>query len=210
MSNTRSASTSEQRSDDTGVRTRQSPRSDQRRLLTPPPSGGADTVHGTADSSSEPGSGAGPAFPTRRQRVMPHGTWPLRSHLALGALPGAVPCARLHSKQVLWEWGLAQLSEPTELIVSEIITNAIQAVTARVIPAPVLLWLLSDHTRVHIAVWDADARPPQFQPTPVDGGADWSDERGRGLLIVASISKRWGWYPTPGWGGKVVWAEITG
>jgi len=31
--------------------------------------------------------------------------WPLRSYLELGALPSAVPCARLHAKQVLWEWG---------------------------------------------------------------------------------------------------------
>jgi hypothetical protein len=32
-------------------------------------------------------------------------SWPLRSHLELGALPSAVPCARLHAKHVLWEWG---------------------------------------------------------------------------------------------------------
>ena len=210
MGNMRSASTPEQRSDDTGIRTCQSLRSDQRRLLTPPPSGEADTVHGTADGSSEPSSGAGPAFQASRPRVPPRGPWPRRSHLALGALPCAVPCARLHSKQVLWEWGLAQLSESAELIVSEIVTNAIQAVTARAIPAPIRLWVLSDHSRVRIAVWDADARPPQFQPTPVDGGAGWSDEHGRGLLLVASFSERWGWYPTPSWGGKVVWAEVTG
>jgi hypothetical protein len=32
-------------------------------------------------------------------------SWPLRSHLELGALSSAVPCARLHAKHVLWEWG---------------------------------------------------------------------------------------------------------
>jgi hypothetical protein len=31
--------------------------------------------------------------------------WPLRSSLELGALPTAVPCACLHVKHVLWEWG---------------------------------------------------------------------------------------------------------
>jgi len=31
--------------------------------------------------------------------------WPLRSSLELGALSSAVPCARLHVKHVLWEWG---------------------------------------------------------------------------------------------------------
>jgi hypothetical protein len=32
--------------------------------------------------------------------------WPLRSFLELGAFPGAVPCARLHARQMLWEWRL--------------------------------------------------------------------------------------------------------
>jgi hypothetical protein len=31
--------------------------------------------------------------------------WPLQSFLELGALPGAVPCARLHTRHLLWEWG---------------------------------------------------------------------------------------------------------
>jgi hypothetical protein len=52
------------------------------------------------------------------------GRWPLRSFLELGALPGAVPCARLHTRQLLWEWGLIALSETAELLVSEIVTNA--------------------------------------------------------------------------------------
>ncbi len=32
------------------------------------------------------------------------GEWPLESFLELGALPSAVPCARYHCRQVLWEW----------------------------------------------------------------------------------------------------------
>jgi hypothetical protein len=41
--------------------------------------------------------------------------WPLRSSLILGALPGAVPCARLHARQVLWEWGLDSVAKTVEL-----------------------------------------------------------------------------------------------
>jgi hypothetical protein len=52
--------------------------------------------------------------------------WPLRTFLELGALPGAVPCARLHARNVLAEWGLAVFSESTGLLVSELVTNAIQ------------------------------------------------------------------------------------
>jgi hypothetical protein len=54
------------------------------------------------------------------------GRWPLRSFLELGALPSAVPCARLHTRQLAWEWQLTGLSEDAELVVSEIMTNAIQ------------------------------------------------------------------------------------
>jgi hypothetical protein len=43
--------------------------------------------------------------------------WPLHSFLELGALPGAVPCARLHTRHLLWEWGLATLTDSTELVV---------------------------------------------------------------------------------------------
>jgi hypothetical protein len=37
--------------------------------------------------------------------------WPLRSSLELGALPTAVPCARLHARHLVWEWGLDGLVE---------------------------------------------------------------------------------------------------
>ena len=53
--------------------------------------------------------------------------WPFQSYLELGALPSAVPCARLHARQVLWEWGTKTLADPVELVVSELVTNALQA-----------------------------------------------------------------------------------
>jgi anti-sigma regulatory factor (Ser/Thr protein kinase) len=53
--------------------------------------------------------------------------WPLRSSLELGALPSAVPCACLHVKHVLWEWGLNSLADRAELLVSELVTNAVNA-----------------------------------------------------------------------------------
>jgi hypothetical protein len=53
--------------------------------------------------------------------------WPLQSRLELAALPGAVPCARLYTRQLLWGWRLATLAETVELLVSEIATNAVNA-----------------------------------------------------------------------------------
>lgn len=126
--------------------------------------------------------------------------WPLRTFLELGALPGAVPCARLHARNVLAEWGLTVFSESTGLLVSELVTNAIQISRLAGQDAPVRLWLVSDRAQVVIFVWDASSLPP----LPGDVGED--AESGRGLLIVQAVSARWGWDFPPGMGGKVVWA----
>ena len=126
--------------------------------------------------------------------------WPHRSFLELGALRGAVPFARLHARRVTWEWGLAALGEDIELLVSELVTNAVRASGAPGNATPVRLWLLSDGARVLIMVWDARDQPP------VRVDADQDAESGRGLLLVEAISRRWSWYATPEPGGKVVWA----
>lgn len=42
---------------------------------------------------------------------------------------------------------------------------------------------------------------------PVPQEVTGEQERGRGLLIVAMVSARWGWLLAPQ-GGKVVWAEL--
>ena len=116
--------------------------------------------------------------------------WPLQSYLELGALPGAVPCARLHTRQVLWEWGQGALSDETELLVSELATNALQIsrATARDTPPPIRLWLVSDKVQTVIMVWDASPLPP----VPEDAGED--AETGRGLLLVEAVSERWGFF----------------
>jgi anti-sigma regulatory factor (Ser/Thr protein kinase) len=128
--------------------------------------------------------------------------WPLRSFLEFGALPSAVPCARLHTRQMLWEWELAELSGSAELLVSEIITNAIQITNPDGRTAPVRLWLLADAGRLLILVRDASPLPP----VPVSASAD--AENGRGLLLVNAISNRWNWYVPPHDSGKVVWALL--
>jgi hypothetical protein len=128
--------------------------------------------------------------------------WPLRTFLELGALPGAVPCARLHAHNVLAEWRLTAFSESTGLLVSELVTNAIQISQLADPDAPVRLWLVSDRAQVVIFVWDASPLPP----LPGDVGED--AESGRGLLIVQAVSARWGWDFPPGMGGKVVWAVV--
>lgn len=43
--------------------------------------------------------------------------WPLHSFLELGSLPSAVPCARLHVREMLWEWRVTELTDSAELLV---------------------------------------------------------------------------------------------
>jgi hypothetical protein len=123
----------------------------------------------------------------------PH--WPYHSFLALGALPGAIPCARLHTTAVLWEWGMEALAQPAELAVSELVTNAVRASTdarqAAGGPAglPVVaLRLAGDHKHLLVEVSDHDPRPP------IPTEADPEHDGGRGLLLVAAVSARWGYY----------------
>jgi anti-sigma regulatory factor (Ser/Thr protein kinase) len=124
-------------------------------------------------------------------------TWPLHSHLDLSALPGAVPRARHHARRVLADWKLGALGEPAELVVSELVTNAIRAGRAH---HHVQLRLASDRARVLIEVQDGSPQPP------VLAGATADDESRRGLCLVEAMSAAWDWYPHPASGGKVVWA----
>lgn len=147
---------------------------------------GTGTVNAAVGGRAvEPGSGAGPA--------------PLQSHLTLGALPGAVPCGRLHVRHVVREWGLDKAASDAELIASELITNAVQA-SEGLAPLPVVrLWVACNDASVLVIVWDANPDPPVAQ----DPG---TDEGGRGLTIVEALSEDWGWYCAEG--GKFVWSRV--
>jgi anti-sigma regulatory factor (Ser/Thr protein kinase) len=124
----------------------------------------------------------------------------MRDFLELGALAGAAPSARLHARQIMWEWRLTPLTEAVEQVLAELVTNSVAAARAMPQVQPVCLWLLSDARNVLVLVWDASPQPPAL--TEPDEYA----ERGRGLHLVQALSERWGSYPTPQTGGKVVWA----
>lgn len=134
----------------------------------------------------------------------PLGDWPASSRLDLRALPTAVPCARLHLRSRLHEWGLRPLAECAELVTSELVTNAVSAVAG--LPEPLVrLRIASDRERVLVEVWDAsEQRPAPRRPEP----AELPAEGGRGLLLVAALSSDWGTYPSRP--GKVVWAVVPG
>jgi anti-sigma regulatory factor (Ser/Thr protein kinase) len=148
------------------------------------------------------------------QRALMASGWPMQSVLELWALPQAVPEARRHTRQVLEQWGLAELSETVELLVSEIVTNAVQASAG---PAgsrhdhvefddasTLLFWLAGDGERALIQIWDSCERKPQRR----DAGT--AAESGRGLLLVEALTAEWGSYAPNGWAGKIVWALVSG
>jgi anti-sigma regulatory factor (Ser/Thr protein kinase) len=149
-----------------------------------------------------PGSGSAPVSAplVQHQGTGAAGQWPLQDFIELGALPGAVPCARLHARHLLWEWGLTSLSETVELLVSELMTNATKASRSLERIEPVRLWLLADEASVLLLIWDASTQAPVRMDISGDS------ENGRGLLLVESISSSWGWYFPQEAGGKVVWA----
>ena len=140
--------------------------------------------------------------------------WPLRSYLALGAQAGAVPSARLHARLLVHEWGLNELAETVELIVSELVTNSVQAsqgltdsrYNGRWRPGkpPVRLWLESDGICILVHVWDANDQLPEQQQPDLDA------EHGRGLFIVEAMSEDYGAYRLQSGNGKVVWALCAG
>jgi anti-sigma regulatory factor (Ser/Thr protein kinase) len=124
-----------------------------------------------------------------------------RSALELAPLSSAVSCARLHAMHVLHEWGLRALVNDVTLIVSELITNAIDASVVLPQRPPVALRLLADARCLVIEVWD------QSPDDPKPREADADDECGRGLAVVEALSTRWGFERTGYW-RKVVRAEL--
>jgi anti-sigma regulatory factor (Ser/Thr protein kinase) len=126
-------------------------------------------------------------------------SWIVFSNLELGPFPGAVPCARLHARLVMSEWGMSsQVAGDVEIVTAELVTNAVvHAMSGE--PWPVFLSLLSNRRQILIAVSDCSANGPVLMP-PDDGERDG----GRGLLVVDALSIRWGWQRART--GKSVWS----
>jgi hypothetical protein len=118
--------------------------------------------------------------------------------LDLGAVPTAPGCARAWTRAILAEWRLTGLWEASELIVSELATNATLASRLEGV-AFFRLILTRGQGELAILVRDFCAG----LPLPRDAGDE--DESGRGLLLVQAMSGRSGWYPPDdGTPGKVV------
>ncbi len=108
------------------------------------------------------------------------------------AAPGR---ARRLARRALTRWGLEELSDSVELLVSEVVTNAV-----RYAERPVTLRLL----RTDVLRCEVGDDSPQL---PRQRRARDTDEGGRGLFLVNRLARRWG--ATRLSSGKVVWFELS-
>ncbi|MEU8936325.1 SpoIIE family protein phosphatase [Streptomyces sp. NPDC048409] len=112
-------------------------------------------------------------------------------------IPGDYPsvhAAREKAAHQLEIWHMAEISFVAELIVSELVTNAIRHATG-----PISLRLIHDRTLI-CEVSDASSTSPRMRR------ATTTEEGGRGLFLIAQLSQRWGARYTPL--GKTIWAEV--
>jgi serine phosphatase RsbU (regulator of sigma subunit)/anti-sigma regulatory factor (Ser/Thr protein kinase) len=109
--------------------------------------------------------------------------------------PASVAEARELATEQLAAWGLDDLAITTELVVSELVTNAI-----RYGVAPVQLRLIREKTLI-CEVADGSSTAPHLRR------ARTLDEGGRGLFIVAQLTDRWGTRHDPA--GKTIWSELS-
>ena len=102
--------------------------------------------------------------------------------------------ARARTREQLQEWRLGDLAVTAELVVSELVTNALRHGTG-----PVWMVLHYDGA-LRIEVGDASHEPPLLVPPHLDGTS------GRGLALVDALAAKWGTQHHSA--GKTVWAEI--
>ncbi|PJE98126.1 hypothetical protein CUT44_08880, partial [Streptomyces carminius] len=125
-----------------------------------------------------------------RVRALPEGA---TAAWRFTADPTVVARARQLATDRLTGWGLEELTFTTELIVSELVTNAV-----RYAGSPVELRLIRDKTLI-CEVSDPSQTQPHLRR------ARLTDEGGRGLFLVAQLAHRWGSRYTAS--GKTIWTE---
>lgn len=124
---------------------------------------------------------------TRRLGAEQVATWELPND------PAVVADARKATTQQLNAWGLDELAFTTELVVSELVTNAIRHASG-----PIRLRLITEQALI-CEVFDGGTTAPHLRHPKT------TDEGGRGLFLISQFTQRWGTRYTPE--GKIIWAE---
>ena len=133
---------------------------------------------------------------------------PAFSGCSLSPSPDAARRARSFTRQTLASWDLAELADDAQVIVSELLANAVRHTGIRqsdggpaTWAAALGLWLLNHADGLMCVVTDpSDSAPALKQPED-------TSESGRGLHMVHALSDHWGWTRLSE-RGKAVWAIL--
>ncbi len=157
--------------------------------------------HAGGRSSTSETAGGPAGSPAGRTDVSQPITY--EADITVPSVPSAVACSRHFAANMLTQWRITDVVDVAELVISELVTNAINAVDAAesVGENVVRVRLVVAADRLFISVWDRNAGVPAVPEAESDA------EGGRGLFLVGSLSKRWGHRPSRR-GGKIVWAEL--
>jgi serine phosphatase RsbU (regulator of sigma subunit)/anti-sigma regulatory factor (Ser/Thr protein kinase) len=161
-----------------------------RRALAHPDRPPGDTCQAVIDAVAPEHPGDDIALLIARTNALPAdriATW------ELDADPARVGEVRAAAMEQLGRWGLEETSFATELLLSELVTNAV-----RYGRAPIRVRLILDRALI-CEVHDASSTAPRMRH------AATTDEGGRGLFLVAQLAQAWGTRYTTS--GKVIWAE---
>jgi anti-sigma regulatory factor (Ser/Thr protein kinase) len=125
----------------------------------------------------------------------------LTRQLNLTARPESAGLARRFAHACLVAWHLDRLTDDVELVVSELVTNALlHARGEGRRAARIRLEVLRDQDSLVCRVTDGSLAPPAQE------AAGDTAENGRGLLLVDILAAQWGWFSGPE--GKAVWARF--
>lgn len=141
----------------------------------------------------------------RQARVAIAGRLPLteRMALTLPSEPDSASLARNLVGDACLAWEVPELLHPARLVMSELVTNAIEhARTAIGVMASLR------GRGIHLSVSDGVAAPPVLLKLARPQRDRPLDDRGRGMQMVQAAAAAWGWLPTRR--GKVVWATLLG
>jgi len=126
-------------------------------------------------------------------------------YVRLAALPSAVPWARRVLRHMLHEWQVESMADPAALLVSELVTNAVEASAGHTGRDHGMLPMIGLGIRLTAAslvleAWDASPLRPVPQEPGIEG------DHGRGLLLIDALADSWGHRAADG--GKIVWCEV--
>ncbi|MFI6346833.1 ATP-binding protein [Streptomyces sp. NPDC050560] len=145
-----------------------------------------------ADASEAAGRAAG-AEPCPAEEAV------RRFRFELAAQPGSAAQARRMTRAWLSAWDIgADTCDSAELVVSELVTNAIVHTDSR----QIVCELREDPEKLRIAVCDEGRAPGEPRPSAVRD----EEEHGRGLFLVSAVCSAWGAHETGP--GLLVWAEL--